>query len=137
MFLPFVLKISVLCVVHHVSRCQPNTIQMVLSDFNKVVHVLAILSRSTASNFSPEFLLICEHNSLKKSACYRPFKNGHSVRVRTEKMINHQNRENGERKIYSNQNQTEALISLILSKSINKTCLIDNSSSNRPNFVIQ
>ena len=95
---------------------------MVLSDFNKVVHVLAILSRSTASNFSPKFLLICEHNSLKKSACYRPFKNGHSVRVRTEKMINHQNRENGER----NQNQTEALISLILSKSINKTCLIDN-----------
>ena len=39
--------------------------------------------------FPPEFLSICEYNSWKKPACYRPLKNRHFVRVCTEKMIDH------------------------------------------------
>ena len=55
--------------------------------------------------FSPEFLSICEYNSWTKTACYRSLKNWHFVKVCTEKMMDHQYRENGERNIYSNYNQ--------------------------------
>ena len=44
----------------------------------------------------------------KKTACYRPFKNEHFVGVCTEKMMDHQNRENCARNIYSNCNQMRA-----------------------------
>ena len=43
-----------------------------------------------------------------KTACYRPLKNRHFVRVCTEKMMDHQYRENGARNIYSNYNQMRA-----------------------------
>ena len=55
--------------------------------------------------FSSEFLLICEYNSWKKPASYRPFKNGRFVRVCMENMMDHQYGENGARYIYSNYKQ--------------------------------
>ena len=41
----------------------------------KEVPLPVILTRNISSNFSPEFLSICEYTSQKKTACYRPFKN--------------------------------------------------------------
>ena len=52
------------------------------------------------SNFSPDFLSICEYNSWKKTTCYRPFKNGHFERACTEKMLDHQYKENDAKKTY-------------------------------------
>ena len=45
---------------------------------------------------------------MKKTACYRPFKNGHFARVCKEKIMDHQYKENGARSIYSNYNQMRA-----------------------------
>ena len=47
---------------------------------------------------------------MKKTASYRPFKNGHFVRVCTEKMRDHQYRKNGARNTYSNYNQMRAYV---------------------------
>ena len=52
--------------------------------------------------FPPGFLTICEYSSWEKTACYRPFKNWHLVRVCTEKTMDHQYRENVAINIYSN-----------------------------------
>ena len=46
----------------------------------------------------------------KKTACYRPFKNEHFLEVCTEKMMDHQYRENGAKNIYSNYNQMRAYV---------------------------
>ena len=69
----------------------------------------------------------------KKSAYYRPFKNGQFVRVCTEKMIDHLYRENGARNIYSNYIQMKTYFECYPSQS-KKIYLIDISSSNRRNF---
>ena len=45
-----------------------------------------------------------------KTACDLPLKNRHFVRVSTEKMMDHQYRENGARNIYSNYNQMIAYV---------------------------
>ena len=69
----------------------------------------------------------------KKTACYRPFKNGHFVWACMEKMMDHQYKESGERNIYSSYNQMRAYVESdeslcwMLSKSIKKLCLIDLS----------
>ena len=76
----------------------------------KEVPLLAILTRNISSNFSPEFLSLCEYNSWKKTACYRPLKNRHFVRVCTENMMDHQYRENGSRNIFSDYNQMRAYV---------------------------
>ena len=76
--------------------------------------------------FSPEFLSICEYNSWKKTACYRPLKNRHFVRVCMEKMIDHQYRENSARNIYSNYNQMRVYVECSLNQS-KKFYLIDLS----------
>ena len=53
--------------------------------------LVAIFTRNMSSNFFPlSSLSIYEYNSWKKTACYRPFKNGHFVRVCKEKMMDHQ-----------------------------------------------
>ena len=56
-------------------------------------------------------LSFCQYVSTipEKTSCYRPFKNGPFVRVCTEKMMDHQYRENGARNMYSNYNQMRAL----------------------------
>ena len=41
----------------------------------------------------------------EKAACYRPSKNVHFVRVCTEKMMDHQYKENGAKNIYPSYNQ--------------------------------
>ena len=46
----------------------------------------------------------------KKTACYRPLKNRHFVRVCMEKMIDHQHRENDAINIYSIYNQMRAYV---------------------------
>ena len=61
---------------------------------------------------------------LKKTACYRPLKNRHFIRVCTEKMMDHQYRENGARNIYSNYNQMRAYVECSPSQS-KKLYLID------------
>ena len=66
--------------------------------------------------FYPEFLSICEYNSGKKTACYRPFKNEHFVRACMEKMMDHQYKENGARNIYSNYNQIGAYVEYFLNQ---------------------
>ena len=65
----------------------------------KEVLLLAILTRNKSSNFP---LSSCQYVSTipEKTAFYRPFKNGHFVRVSTEKMMDHQYRENGARSIF-------------------------------------
>ena len=68
----------------------------------------------------------------KKIACYRPFKNGHFVRVCTEKMMDHQYGENGARNIYSNYNQMRAYVERSPSQS-KKYTLSTFPSSNRRN----
>ena len=76
----------------------------------KEVPLLAILTRNVYSNFSPEFLSICEYNSRQKTACYRSFKNRDFVRACMEKMMDHQYEENGAKNIYSNWNQMRAYV---------------------------
>ena len=46
---------------------------------------------------------------LEKAGCYRPFKNEHFIRACTEKMIDHQYKENGARNIISNYNQMRTM----------------------------
>ena len=53
----------------------------------------------------------------KNTACYRPFKNGHFIRVRTERMMNDQYGENGARNVYSNYNQMRAYVVCSLNQS--------------------
>ena len=69
----------------------------------------------------------------KKPACYRPFKNGHFERVRAEKMMDHQYRENGARNIYSNHNQVRAYVECSPDPS-KKYTLSSFPSNNRRNF---
>ena len=57
----------------------------------------------------------------------RPFKNGHFVRVCTEKMKDHQYKENGAKNICSNHNQMRAYIECSKKKSIKKLYLINLS----------
>ena len=78
-------------------------------------------------------LSICECNSWKKTACYRPFKNGHFVRACTEKMMDYQYKENGERNIYSNYNQMRAYVECSPNQ-FKKLYLTTFPSSNRRNF---
>ena len=76
----------------------------------KEVPLLAILTRNISSTF---FQSSCQYVSTipeKKTACYRPFRNGHFVRVCMEKMIDHQYKENGTRNVYSNYNQMRAYV---------------------------
>ena len=68
-------------------------------DCLKEVPLLAILTRNIYSNFSPDFLSVCEYNSQEKTACYQPFKNGHFVRACMEKMMGHQYNKNGAKNI--------------------------------------
>ena len=53
----------------------------------------------------------------KKTACYRPLKNRYFVGVCTEKMMDHQYRENGARNTYSNYNQMRAYVECSLNQS--------------------
>ena len=76
----------------------------------KEVPLFAILTRNISSNFSPWVLVNMWVQFLKKTACYRPFKSGHSVRVCTEKVMDHQYRENGARNMCSNYNQMRAYV---------------------------
>ena len=71
--------------------------------------------------------------SEKKPACYRPFKNGHFVRVCMEKIMDHQYKENGERNMLSNYDQMRAYVECSPSQSENCT-LLTFPSSNRRNF---
>ena len=96
----------------------------------KEVPLLAILTRNITQNFSPEFLSICEYNSEKKTACYRPFKNGHFVRACMEKMMDHQYKENGARNMYSNYNQIRAFVECSPNKSKKNYTLSTFPSSN-------
>ena len=98
----------------------------------KEIPLLAILTRNIYSNFSPEFLSICEYNSGKKPAYYRPFKNEHFVRAGMEKMMDHQCKENGARNIYSNYNQMRACVEC--SPNQKNYTLSTFPSSNRRNF---
>ena len=92
----------------------------------KEVPLLTILKRNVSSNFSPGFLSICKYRSGKKTACYRPSKNRHFVRVCTKKMMDYQYRENGARNIYSNYNQMRTYVECSPSQS-KKLYLIDLS----------
>ena len=51
---------------------------------------------------------IGEYDLQNKSVCHRPFKIGQSVRVCTDKMIDHQCREKATRNMYSNYYQMKA-----------------------------
>ena len=93
----------------------------------KKVPLFAIFWRKTyPQTFSPEFLSISEYKSWKKTACYRPLKNRHFVRVCMEKMVDHQYRENGARNTYSNHNQMRAYVECF-SNQPKKLYLIDLS----------
>ena len=76
--------------------------------------------------FPPEFLSICEYNSWKKIACYRPLKDRHFARVCTEKTMDHWCRENGARNIYSNYNHMRPYVECSPNQS-KKLYLIDLS----------
>ena len=76
----------------------------------KEVLLLAILTRNISSNFSPQFLSICEYNSGKKLHVTDPLKNRHFVWTCTEKNMDRQYKENGMRNIYSNYNQMRAYV---------------------------
>ena len=70
----------------------------------------------------------------EKIACYRPFKNRHFVRVCTEKMIDHQYRENCTRDIYLHYNQMRAYVECSPNQ-FQKIILYSTfPSSNRRNF---
>ena len=71
----------------------------------KEVPLFAIFTRNKFSTFP---LSSCQYVSTipEKIACYRLFKNGHFVKVSRKKMMDHQYKENGARKKYSNYNQT-------------------------------
>ena len=69
----------------------------------------------------------------KKTAGYRPFRNGHFVRVCTEKMMNHQYKGIGAINIYSNYNQIRAYVECSPDQSKNYT-LSTFPSSNGRNF---
>ena len=71
--------------------------------------LLAILMNNISSNFSPLVLVNMCTIPEKNIRCYRPLKNRHFVRVCTEKIMDHQYKENGARTIYSNNNQMRAL----------------------------
>ena len=64
----------------------------------------------------------------EKTACYRPFKNGHFVRACMEKMMHNQYKENGVRNIYSNYNQMGAYVECSPNQ-FKKLYLIDLSST--------
>ena len=78
--------------------------------FIKEVSLVAILMKNIYSNSFP--LSSCQYVSAipEKTACYRPFKNGHFVRVCAEKTMDHQYKENGARNIYSIYNQIRAYV---------------------------
>ena len=76
----------------------------------KEIPLLAILTRNISSNFFPWVLVNMWVQFLKKTACYRCFKNLHFIRVCTERMVDHQYGENGARNIYSNNNQMRAYV---------------------------
>ena len=69
----------------------------------------------------------------EKTACYQPLKNRHFVRVCTEKMMDHQYRENGAKNIYSNHNQMRAYVVCPKNQS-KKFTLSTFPSRNRRNF---
>ena len=95
------------------------------SDLRRFPHLL-FWRETYPQTFSPEFLSICEHNSWKKTACYRPLKNRHFVVVCTEKMMDRQYREKNARNIYSNYNQMRAYVECSPNQS-KKLYLIDLS----------
>ena len=70
----------------------------------KEVPLFDILTRNISSNF---FLLSSFQYVSTKTACYRPFKNGHFC---TEKRMDHQYRENSPRNIRSNYNWMRAYV---------------------------
>ena len=60
--------------------------------------------------FPPDFMSICEYNSRKRTASYRPLKNRHFVGVCMEKMMGRQDGENGVINVYSNYNEMRACV---------------------------
>ena len=99
----------------------------------KKIPLSAILTRNISSSFFQ--LSSCQYVSTihEKTACYRPFGNGHFVRVCREKMMDHQYRENGERNVYSNYSRIRAYVECSPDQS-KYLYLIDLPSSNRRSF---
>ena len=92
--------------------CMENTWKRIIS-FHlhiKEVPLVAILTRNTSSNFFPWVFVNMWVQFLKKTACYRPLKNGHFIRVCTERMMDHQYGGNGARNVYPNYNQMRAYV---------------------------
>ena len=101
----------------------------------KIVHlrvpIFVILTRNISQTFP---LSSCPYVSTipeKKTSCYRPFKNGHFVRVCTEKIVDHQFGKNGARNICPNYNHMRAyvecslyLIDLSIKQTIDETLKI-------------
>ena len=87
----------------------------------KEVPWLSILTRNISSNF---FHWVLVNMWVKKTACYRPLKNRHFIRVCTERMMDHQYGENGGRNMYSNYNQMRAYVKCSPNQS-KILCLID------------
>ena len=85
-----------------------------------------LLWRETYPQIFPWVLVNMFVQFLKKTACYRPLKNRHFVRVCMEKVMDHQYRENGARNIYSNYNQMKAYVECSPNQS-KKLYLIDLS----------
>ena len=77
----------------------------------KEAPLLASLTRNISSNFFLSvFVNMWVQFLEKETACYRPFKNQHFVRVCKEKMMDYQYRGNGTRNINSNYNQMRAYV---------------------------
>ena len=92
----------------------------------KEVPYLLFWRETYPQTFSLEFLSIWSTIPEKKTACYRPLKNRHFVGVCTEKMTDHQYRENSARNIYSNYNQMRTYVECS-SNQLKKLYLIDLS----------
>ena len=84
----------------HVCNCAYDHYNYIWKPGFKDVPLLAILTRSISSKFSAWVLVNIWVQFLTKTACYRPLKNRHFVRVCKEKMMDYQQKENDARNIY-------------------------------------
>ena len=88
-----------------------------LTYYSDEKHILKLYSLSSCQYVSTV--------SEKKTACYRPLKNGHFIRVCTERTMDYQYGGKGARNIYSNYNQMRAYVECFPNQP--KTYLIDLS----------